>query len=256
MSFPSKRGVTLVAVIILIVFIAITVSGITVFIVQSFSQVQIKGSRMRALYLAQAGVQNAVYNFRVNGTFSSNQPVYVTPGNYFVIGGGDAGFLMVDSSAVVITGRKKENLEGFVIQNVNSTRSITIDRMIIQWDDPIRAVKEIRIDGTRRWRGRLDSPADIDIDDTIIAPAATSPTNVIRFDKDMSGVSYIDVQFVMTDGSTRDIRIYPASDAYSFAVSATGKVAGSNMYRTIRAEYDALNGKIVDYDEINSEMLP
>ena len=69
----------------------------------------------------------------------------------------------------------------------------------------------------------------------------------------------------MSDGSSKKVRIYPASNSCQFSICSTGKVAGSNIYRTIKVTYDLTNtatpaasnlttAKVVNVQEINAEV--
>ena len=101
MSFLNKRGITLAVTVMLIVFTSIAVSGITIFIVQRLTQIEMKQFNARTLYLAQSGVHNAIYNYRFedltgDGYFSLGQ-TNIDVNNYFVVGGTAADMLMVDA---------------------------------------------------------------------------------------------------------------------------------------------------------------
>ncbi len=107
-SFFDQRGITLAASIILILFVSVSVLSVTTFIVQRFSQTRSKSISSRALYLAQAGIHNALYNFRYNdslgtGYFPLGQ-TDVDAANYFVVGGTAADLLMVDTSLAYLGG--------------------------------------------------------------------------------------------------------------------------------------------------------
>src|SRR3989338_7906218 len=108
MPSPNKRGITLAASIILIVFVSISVLGVTTFIVQRFLQIRSNLRWAQSLYLAQAGIHSAFYNFRYNdsigtGFFTFGQ-TDVDTANYFVVGGTDADPLMVDTSIAFLGG--------------------------------------------------------------------------------------------------------------------------------------------------------
>lgn len=364
MSF-HKRGVTLVTSVILIVFASVSVLSTTTFIVQRFSQNRAKLRRTQSLYLAQAGVHNALYNFRyndttANGYFSLGQ-TNVDTENYFVVGGTDADMLMVDTHLSYLGGTATQGecqatgractddcnaqrdacraqcdadwsacwaradanrdacraacpggqagvacrancdairdaeralcdairtacrqdcdtarqscrdscnaqqdacidgtkLIDIYLQNATNSKTITIDRMMVTWQNTQNLV-EIMINGTIVWSGSLPSPADADLNPNF--PFDAVPTkylmDYLKFSGNMSGVA-TSVQFVMTDGSmTENIPVFPASNNFNFTVKSTGKTTGPNLYRTLKARYNALTGKVVDYGEINVEITP
>ena len=262
MSFRNKRGITLIAAVMLIIFASIAVLGVTFFITQRFSQNEMKLSGMRVLYLAQAGIHNALYNFRfqknLTGTGSFGLGKTDIDGqNYFTVGGTEADFVMVDASTAVIGDTKNQTILNLTIQNANNTRAVTIDRMIIRWDVPSRKMKEIKMNGSKVWVGNQVSPADIDIKNFVLNAVPTIyPVDGIKFDKDIRAVSYVDVEFVMLDGSSRNLRVYPAANNLNFVVRVTGKTVSSNLYRSIQAQYDVFTSKITDYREIRDEILP
>ena len=263
MSFRNnKHGIILVAAVMLIVFASVAISGVTFFIIQRFSQAGMKLSGMRALYLAQAGIHDALYDFRFQqnltgtGSFSLGR-TDIDAQNYFTVGGTEASFVMVDASAAAIGGTKNQTILNLTIENANNTRAVTIDRMIIRWDVDARWMRAIQIGGSKVWNGNLRSPANIDIKNFVLDAVPTVYSiDGIAFDKDMLAVSFVDVEFVMLDGSSRNLRVYPASNDFNFVVQATGKTISSNLYRSIQAQYDVPTATITDYREISDEMLP
>ncbi|MCK5580239.1 MAG: hypothetical protein KAJ18_03095 [Candidatus Omnitrophica bacterium] len=262
MILPNKKGITLVASIMLMVFASVAVLGVATFIIQRLSQTGVKEIDKKALYLAQAGIQSAIYNFRFqdtvgNGYFSLGQTNI--DDSYFVLGasssGGDAGLLMVDLSASVLTGSKNNLLEEIYIQNATNSQPIIIERMIVSWDTS-PSLRRIRINGKNVWTGNLASPVDADISDFTLDIIPTRyAIDYFRFDKDMTG-STVNVQFVMTGGSIKDVTVFPASNNYNFSVESTGKIAGSSIYHTIHADYNAIIGNITNYYEVNTEIMP
>ena len=117
-------------------------------------------------------------------------------------------------------------------------------------------MQNIRINGGNVWTGDLSSPANADITNFTLN---TTPTiyNIdrLRFSGSMVGAT-ISVQFVMTDGTSKNLTVYPASNNNNFTVKATGKTTGSGIYRTLQADYNALTGKITTYNEINTQIVP
>jgi len=261
MSLLNKRGMTLAVAVMVILFVSVAVSGVTVFIVQRLSQGETQSYLIRSVYLAQAGLHLALYDFRVrdgvgNGYVTLGQ-VNLDADNYSILGGEDAGFVLVDPSAVVTGGRGNRTLRNFTLQNANNSRSVTIDRMIVRWDDPGNRLERITLNGRRSWRGRRRSPVDVNIRNRRLNTVPTTyGSNSLRFRENLSSVSYIDVEFIMTDGSSKAMRLYPASNDRTFMVSATGKATGSNIYRTVKAEYNVATSTVIDYIEVSDEIAP
>jgi hypothetical protein len=128
--------------------------------------------------------------------------------------------------------------------------------MIVTWDNA-RRLTRIVINGTRLWSGSVRSPVDADLspDFTLNTTPTIYPIDELRFGASMAGTT-ISIEFVMTDGSTKIVTVYPASNNYNCTVKATGRITGSNAYRTIQAVYNARTSRIIQYDEINTQMTP
>lgn len=260
MSFVNKRGIALVALVMMLVFVSLMVSGVTIFIVQRLLEFNIKEGSTRAIYLAQAGINQAIYNFRfhdlaANGYFSLGQ-TNIDADQYFVIGATAGDLLMLNTSAADLSSNGRQLLN-LTIQNAANSKTITINRMIITWNNSQR-LRRIEINGRAVWTGARRSPANVNVNPnfTLNTTPSIYPIDQIGFSGNMRNAT-ITVQFVMSDGSTTQARVaYPASDNYNFTVKATGRVSGHNLYRTMQAEYNALTSRIVQYSEINTPMSP
>ena len=247
---------TLVVSVMLIVFVSIAVLGVTTFIIQRLSQAETKRRSARCLYLAQAGVHHALYNFRFhdlgapNGYFTLGQ-TNIDADNYFDLTATDADLLMVNTSTAVLGGAQNRDLLNLSIQNATNSRTITINRMIVTWNNS-RNLSEIVIGNLRRWQGNAPSGVNADLSPPVvlnITPTSIS-INRLRFSGDMTGAT-INVQFVMNDipPSIRSVNVFPASPNYNFTVKSTGRTTGSNIARTILADYNALTARIFNYRE-------
>lgn len=255
----SNQGMVLAAAVMLIIFAAVAVTGVTVFVVQRLGQVGSEQEMIADVYLAQAGIEQAIYNYRfrdltANGYFSLGQTA-VDANHYYVLGGSAADLFMVDTTSAQLSGNSR-SLLGLQIQNATNTRSSTLDQMIVTWNTGGRLTR-IRIAGQTVWNGNDFSPAT-----ALVRPRLTLdtiptiyPINEIRFNSSVAGAN-IDVRFVMTDGSFKDVRVYPASNNFNVVISATGKTSRSRIFRTMRAVYNARRARVVQYDESNIEILP
>jgi len=249
----------LITAVMLIVFASVAVLGVTVFIVQRLSQSHTTRTLTSCIYLAQAGIHQAIYWFRfndltANGHFSLGQ-ASIDAQNFFVLGGTAADFLMVNTANSSLGGGPNRDLDNLSLQNATDSRTITIDRMIVTWNRP-RALKIIRINNNNVWSGTASSPADVNISNfTLNTVPAIYAIDYLRFNGSMAG-STIGIQFIMTDGSAKTLTVYPASNNYRFTVKSTGQTADSNIYRTIQAEYNVNTGKVTGYNEINAKIAP
>jgi hypothetical protein len=248
----------LIAALMMIVFASIAVLGVTTFIFQRLYQSTVIRMQTKAIYLAQAGLHNAIYFFRfhdrsANGYFTLGR-TNIDAQNFFVLGGTDADLLMVNTSNARFVGRDLVDLH---IQNATNSTTITIARMIVTFDGT-RKLQNIRIGGSNRWNGNLSSPADCNINPDFVLN--TTPTiysiNRLRFSTSGTLPTRVSIQFVMSDGSNRTLTLYPSSQNYNFTVTSTGKTTTSNFYRTIQVDYNALTSRIINYNETNIQITP
>jgi hypothetical protein len=264
----QKKGLALIAAIMLIVFVSIAVLGLTVFIVQWFSQINSEQASLKCLYLAQAGIHDAIFEVRsshfpsfTNGSFSLGQ-ITVEPGETYHRGGTAADLLMVDTSDTSQGGTDVEDLR---IQKATNSASptVSIDRMVVTWSKSgqSRSLQSIRIAGSNRWTGNLSSPANADLPvNYTLTGTATVSVDRLRFSASMNGLNSMSIQFVMTDGSTKTVSVYPDSNNCVFTIKSTGRVSGSSIYRTIAADYNLMpdsystTSRVDDIYEINTEI--
>lgn len=255
----GKKGITLIASIMLIVFASVAVLGVTTFIIQRLNLFEAKRIHLNSIYLAEAGINQAVYKFRfndlaTNGYFSLGK-TNVDTGNFFVLGASDSDLLMVNTSVSNLQTPNNRDLINLTIQNSTNSRSITIDRMAVTWNNS-RKLKVIRINNSNVWNGNSSSPVNANITNfTLNAAPSIYSVNYLRFNDDMSE-AVINIKFIMSDGSNKTVTVYPASNRYLFTIKSTGKSTDSNIYRTIQADYNVLTSKIEDYHEVNDEITP
>lgn len=257
----NKKGIALVAIIILIIFVGLAVGGVTTFIAQRLIQVDTQQRDMRCRYNAQAGLHYAIYQRRASGsnfsgtvTIDSNNSARVsTTGGG---GGGAASSLIIDARAASLASGNR-NLQGIVLTN-SSASPITIDRMIITWTGTSRTLQNIVINGITVWSGSVTtSPANVNITNFTLNAGASYPLTRIRWSGSMNGRT-MTLQCVMTDASTTSIcTVYPApastcQASSSLTIQSTGRTAGSGMYRTVQATYNTSTGNVSDYTEITA----
>lgn len=255
----NRKGITLIASIMLIVFASIAVLGVTTFIVERLKQNEAKSKDLQCVYLAQAGIHKALYDYFYNSRVTKGK-TNIDVDNFFVLGGTAADFLMVDTTS---TRFYNDDLIDFDLRNATNSTTITIGRMIVTWSDSSseshRHLREIRLHDDSVWHAHetgVHSPADIDISNFSLTNAHGSyGSNKLVFDND-EYITTVNVEFVMTDGSSQTVVMYPASNNNKFNIKATGKTAGSNIYRTIQAAYNDATSKLTYYEEINTEITP
>ncbi len=252
----------------LIVFVSTATLSITIFIVENLRQSETKRIRTRCLYLAQAGINQALYSYRNtdrsgNGTFSVGQ-TFVGSDN-FTLGGTDADFLMVDVSVSSLSSSSgtKNELRNVWLQNVTNAKNIIIQSVTLSWNNANTSfLTSIIQSGTVIWSGSVDHTGVNNLDlnpDVTLSPGSRISLRY-HFSGDMS-VSTISIQYFLSDGSRRSETIYPQADVKNFTINSTGRAAGSNIYRTIRASYNSYNStpairKVFEYKEINVACNP
>lgn len=104
--FPANnKGLTLATSIILIVFASTAVLSVTTFIIERLSQAEMKHAGTKALYLARAGINQALYSYRTTGADAYFTPgTTIIPEGSFTLGGTtssgfDSDLLMVDTNS-------------------------------------------------------------------------------------------------------------------------------------------------------------
>ena len=257
-----RKGLILIAAIMLIVFVSITVLGLSTFIVGWYGQINNAERQERCIYNAAAGVNYALYQYRDSATFT-NDTFSIDANNNFtvstVVSGGSAGAagaLVVDATDAHL-GNNNRRLLGLTIRN-SSASSVTIDRMIVTWSISNRSMSQIRINGSTVWSGTASSsPADVNINNTTIPANTTRSINLIQFNSTMLN-AIITLSFVMTDGTTTTAcTAWPAQGSVctqagtGLTITSMGKTSGSNQYRSVQATYNIADGNISDYDEVN-----
>lgn len=267
-----KKGIALIAAIMLIAFISTAVLGLSVFIGGWIRQIEADLINTKCLYLAQAGIHDAIYKVRSTylqpattlGSYTTGLTT-VDAGETYRRGGTAADFLMV-STAGAIWNSGTRTLSGIRLQKATSSAlpTVTIDSVNICWtrsSSSNRNVNRVTI-GTTNYTvnvaqsacpGGLANFTDRTLSNTSFVAFALRWSNSIT-------LTDVVVQFNMTDGSSKTVDLWTLNNSCQFTINSTGKVAGSNTYRTIQATYDlmpttyATTSRIVDIDEINTEI--
>lgn len=267
----KRKGLALIAAIMLIVFVSIAVLGLSVFIVRWFSQLNANQINSKCLYLAQAGIHDAIYKVRSTylnpsttyGSYTTGLTTVDTNATYRR-GGTAADFLMVNTAGA------SWNSSTYILSGINvqkaissATPVVTIASVNICWTKSsatARNINRVTIGGTT-WTYTIASatcPGNI-IDGTDVVLSTSFVPLTIRWANSIT-LTNVTVQFNMTDGSTKTAVLWPASNNCFFTIKSTGKVSGSNIYRTIQANYNlmpttyATTSRIDDIDEINTEI--
>jgi len=270
----KRKGLALIAAIMLMVFVTIAVLGITTFIVQWFAQLNTDQINLRCLYLAQAGIHDAIYEVR--STYLNPATTYgayttglttVDTGETYRRGGTAADFLMVNTAGAVWTS-SNNTLSGIYLQKAisSATPVVSIASINICWTKSsatTRNVNRVTI-GSTNYNVTV-TPSACPGGLANIAGRTLNNASFVAFAIRWSGsitLTNVTVRFNMTDGSAKTVVLWTgaAPNSCLFTIKSTGKVAGSNLYRTIKADYNlmpatyAATSRIADIDEINTEI--
>jgi hypothetical protein len=246
----------------LIVFVSIAVLGLSIFIVQWIKQVNTDEISSRCLYNAYAGVNYSLYQFR-NSASLANGTININPNNNFTLstvsgggGGGQSSSLEINATNSSLSANRQDIL-GITLRNTSAS-PITLSQMIIYIGSGTKTLDAVRINGSDVWTVNTligTSPVTLNMTDVTIPANTTRTVNRIRWTSSMSGQT-VYWGFIMSDLTATPIcTVYPrpaspCQSSGSLTIKSMGKVAGSNIYRSVQAVYDTASAKITDYDEI------
>ena len=262
-SSSLQQGWLLVGLIVLISAVLIGLVGITFYLTEHLRTTSLRQNQTRAVYLAQAGVMQAIYDFRFNtggnaltlGTYDAVPGDAGAPGladdDVFILDGQAADFLLAatipgtfgSGSESGCGGTSRHRLNSWTLRNVitNAAPAVSFSQMAVSWSSPVAGseyVVRVYLNGT----GSADWPSSgcgsavtgasgvtLTLNSTQTIPSASSwGTNRIVFaTTNMNTKSWIELAFFMTDGSTRRVRFLPANTAASsanFTIKSVGEV--------------------------------
>lgn len=261
-----KKGIALIAVIIIILITAIAVLGIVVFISNSLLLNVARASMEKAIFAAQAGAYAAIYDYLANAPgapyWAKARDVNII-GNVYYDVGKDANFLLVDADnpQTVNDSGTNNRLQRIALRNTNQTQTIRVNRMKVEWYNFGGNLNRIALGGNARWTGTATSGQLITLSSIFTLNARQSFTgttgNTWRFTTTIPNNAIILVTFYFTDNSTR--KAYLLNNGRSgnneFSITATGEVRGSvNWRRTIEATYDMGVRRITSWQETDSHI--
>lgn len=236
----------------LMVIVSIAVLGLSFFIIENSRNLLVKESLLKSLYLAEAGVQEAVYLHKKQRYFSLGERANpVNPGETYNLSGDEAGLLMVDTRVTNIL--KLVNRywvrQTYLRSAVDS--DLTLTQMIITWSNTDR-LKRIRLRLKTLWNGNANSPFVYNGNNAI--PYQRQNLVLIFKKGDPATVGPVSIKFSMSDGSSKELEVYPASQQFNFTVESQGSAELEEdlppFTTTIEAEYNAATSQIVDYKKI------
>jgi len=168
----NKKGITFVAIVMIIALLIIIASGVSMYIVESsrFSVSSI--NKEKAYSMAQLGLLSGLTAYINAGEVSWNPSSASLPGGLSWQVGRDADFLRVDASNVQIRANAKV-LQRLPIKNVSTSNSITITDVMVEWNFG-GTITGMTIGGTNVWPGgTFTTGQNINITDRTIAANTT-----------------------------------------------------------------------------------
>lgn len=255
----EKKGITLVTAVILIVFASAIALSTATFITQRFSQSTVYSFRDKCIYLAQAGLHYAIYQYRSTATPYSGTVSNIDGNNgYAVVAttGGGSGTFVVNS-----TNANLSNSNTYIVNDTvtnNSSSAVVVNQITVTWTKSPKTLKDILINNVTVWSGGIStSPAVCPVSNFTIPANTTYNITRVRFNSSMGGETNATILFQFTDGSTAgSCIIYPkqnstCSKSGNLTIKSMGKAAGSTAYRSIQATYNTATGHISRCTEIN-----
>jgi hypothetical protein len=221
-------GWLIVGLVIILAGVFTVLTGVVLAVGEGWRAIALRRQQARAVYLAQAGVMEALYDFRRNRYITLGERTVVDDGlpgttgdDVFILGGMAADFLLANMipatvSRLLLGGVRRDVLRDWRLHNTLRLATspagipMIITHMTVSWDDPQPGEGVIRIEV--EGRGRVWPPAgqtsppqpsgtELNIRDVTIPPRAWRTDNWIWFATDgvMDGKLWIAVAFRMSD---------------------------------------------------------
>ena len=263
----ATRGWLLVGLIIILTGVVVALVGVTYLLVEHRRTTSLRQNQTRAIYLAQAGVMQELYDYR-RGQEVSRQVQTIVAGpaagtaddDIAQVTGPQADFLLVnmrgDASIIQQShcSAQRDRIHLWSMRNVlaSGEGSLVIDQVRVNWSPVVAGEGIIRMDfnGTGQdWpsSGCPSIPADtnINITNQSLNAAQRWANNRVWFTSSaMDGKDWIDVTLVMTDGSERTARwdrLTVANRTADITLRSIGTVRRGAMpfevWRRLQVEY-------------------
>jgi len=250
----NNRSIVLVELILIIVALGIIVFGITSYISQGLLYNLSNINQEKALFMAQAGVMKGLADYNNTGEFTTE--VFNVAGEFWYKLGKSSSFLLVDASTPKIN--KKNELWNIPIRNLNSTNTITVTGMVVEWSFGGNFLA-LKVGGSTLWSGTLASPATVNLSPVLTLNPRRSSTPLWGFSNTPGGD--VICTFIFSDGSRSKFYLLKNGGGCNneFRITATGEIrSGASVLarRTLIATYDAGTAKITSWEESQSHIIP
>ena len=254
-------GWLLVGLIVILSSVFIALTGISMALGESRRVISMRENDTEAVYLAQAGVMQALYDLKrltsappaggiVLRAYNIDNPTGPVPGpndDAFILSSGiPADFFLVNMKGSISFSTSNLNcgggvhissgvMGGWTVRNVldpSSAPTLAVDRMQVNWSpDNGERVVRIVLNGANVWLNCAGAAAgqELDVTNSTINPRATWATNSVSFNSTTMGTAkdWIDLTFIMTDGSRRVARydrLTPANRTADVTIRSRGEV--------------------------------
>jgi Tfp pilus assembly protein PilX len=263
----SKKGITLIEVIMIIVLLGIITGGITSYIGEGLRLNASNLNNTKALYMAQAGLMSGLADYIADGLISPQSNVLVT-GEFRYSVGGSSSLIAIDGTNVKANGRV---VNTWPLTNISSATAVTVNSIVVEWDF-VANLNSMKIGNSYIFKnGSLTSPATIDSSNDynnampLTIPANTTyggtNTQYIQFSVNVPAYLTVSVTFNLSDGSSLKKYLVIGGNATNneFSLRATGIIQGGaagTARRSLVATYDIGTGKITSWQESSRHIIP
>ncbi|MBI3010069.1 MAG: hypothetical protein HYY57_03685, partial [Candidatus Omnitrophica bacterium] len=262
--FHSAEGFLLIGLILLLSAVMLAFGGLVPFLGEQLRTTSLRQNQTKALYLAQSGIMQAIYDFRFDGPGGIDDNdirlgEYAVPSDLgapgtadddvFILGGEAADFLLAamipatfstNSAGGACGGSQRHRLQNWALRNVLQTNTLPtgmlmrFSQVAVSWEPALPGEGLIRLDfnGTGAdWISPGCAPVPSG-SPPISIPAQTIPSSTIWGQNrmwfattNMGSKDWIEIAFFMSDGSIRRARYVPDPRTASSA-SFTIKAVG------------------------------
>ena len=258
----SLGGWLLVGLIVLISAVLLALGGLAFLLTEHLRVTSLQQNQTKAIYLAQAGVMQAIYDVRfstggngfIPGTYDAVPGDAGVPGladdDVFILEGVPADFLLANMIPALLDQQNafglqnRDRLRSWRLRNVRADAAIRIDYLTVSWpalpaSPPAAGTEEVarvEIDNARVWPTSgsvscVPNGTKIDIANVTIPAATERVNNTVYFctggaQSQMPNKAYIELKFWMSDNTTRLVRYTPAlaTRSGSFTIKSVGEV--------------------------------
>lgn len=147
-----------------------------------------------------------------------------------------------------VTSYRVNTISGITLYNAGVPASMKIAGVDLYWTPGIR-LRRIVMGGRTVWIGRRSSPASCSILFPVQVSSSGTPIDALQFDGDARAME-LKAVFRMSDGSSAEKYLYPASGKVILDLRSQGGIEGGSVSRILTAEYDLVSGELSAAQEV------